>query len=269
MKPQKDSAWKAKKHYKNQAILFVKVWIESDVARYPEPSRAGTPKGQPIGLSRKKYETALVMVLHPALKLKEIAEIAGVSEGVLKVWQTQGPFKQAVSSGCKAVGFLISEIIRTIMLESRPIVEINSNGKKIDSNGIYWSDKATREYYLHIKKLCKDPVDLAASLIKILPFLNPLASIPVIESIEKHFNLLDPDHMQIALTAHHAPAAYSMKSVRKWKKKPEVLELTKKIITSAIIHLVEDRTEGDEEAVQKAAKGLNEFICKEIDFLAS
>ena len=52
-------------------------FIEEKYAAYREPKRKGTPKGDPIGLSKKKYLAALMMLLD--LPLKSIAGFAGIS----------------------------------------------------------------------------------------------------------------------------------------------------------------------------------------------
>jgi hypothetical protein len=81
---------------RQRAIDLVKEWAANELKSYNEPSRAGTAKGDPVGLSSKKYHAALLMVLHPnALELKDIAEMVGASHGVLRVWRTKDDFKIA------------------------------------------------------------------------------------------------------------------------------------------------------------------------------
>lgn len=62
------------------------------LASYEEPTRAGTPKGDPIGLSRQKYYAAALQLLHGPYSVKELAEKAGVSHDVLRKWRTEVPF---------------------------------------------------------------------------------------------------------------------------------------------------------------------------------
>lgn len=88
---------KAKEDLRKRAIDYVMGWAENRLKSYEEPSRAGTAKGDPIGLSAKKYHASLLMILHPnALELKDIAKICDVSFGVLRVWRTEAAFKLAV-----------------------------------------------------------------------------------------------------------------------------------------------------------------------------
>ncbi len=70
------------------AVAFVLHWASEKIKTYREPTRAGTRKGDPIGLSKKKYHAALLMPLYPTLKLKGISDFAHTSDGVLRVWRT-------------------------------------------------------------------------------------------------------------------------------------------------------------------------------------
>ena len=93
---EKDEIKAAHESLREQAIQFGKAWIEILVESYVEPTRAGTPKGQNIGLSRKKYEVALLMILYSrfGLNLKEIGAIAKVSEGLIRLWRTEDDFQK-------------------------------------------------------------------------------------------------------------------------------------------------------------------------------
>lgn len=79
------------------AVDYVCSWADERAKKYREPQRAGTPKGEPVGLSRKKLRMAQLFVLYPHLKIKKIAELGGVSESVLRVWRTQRAFKDAIA----------------------------------------------------------------------------------------------------------------------------------------------------------------------------
>lgn len=114
------------------AINFAKSWIDSETKDYRDPKREGIPKGDPIGLSKTKYQTALYHVLYPlTFKLKDIAASTGISVGVLKVWRTQDLFKKAVADGQKKLGKLIARSIETI-LQKEEIETLKSSRSRSD-----------------------------------------------------------------------------------------------------------------------------------------
>lgn len=65
-------------------------FIEAKLRGYVEPERAGTPKGEPIGMSRKKYHAALLGLT--SVDLRKQAKQIGVSYGVLRKWRTEEAF---------------------------------------------------------------------------------------------------------------------------------------------------------------------------------
>ena len=88
--------------------------VETMMRNYPEPTRAGTPKGDLIGFSQKKMRASLLMILYnPAdgLTLGQIADIAGADPGVLRVWHTEEAFKEAAKRACHDVGEAIRATI--------------------------------------------------------------------------------------------------------------------------------------------------------------
>jgi hypothetical protein len=66
-------------------------FIMNKLSSYVEPSRKGTPKGEPIGFGRTKYEASLYMLLN--LGLKDVANDLHISYGLLKKWRTEPEFK--------------------------------------------------------------------------------------------------------------------------------------------------------------------------------
>ena len=63
---------------------------------YVEPSRQGTPKGDPIGFGKQKYLASLLKLT--ASKDKEIAKNVGVSFGVMRNWSSEEEFKKLVET---------------------------------------------------------------------------------------------------------------------------------------------------------------------------
>jgi hypothetical protein len=66
---------------------------------YEEPQRKGTPKGDPIGFSKKKYLASLLMLTN--YKRKDIAkQYLGISYGLLRKWGTEYQFKETILQHC-------------------------------------------------------------------------------------------------------------------------------------------------------------------------
>ncbi len=63
---------------------------------YVEPSRQGTPKGDPIGFGKQKYLASLLKLT--SSKDKEIATNVGVSFGVMRNWSSEEEFKKLVEN---------------------------------------------------------------------------------------------------------------------------------------------------------------------------
>lgn len=69
-------------------------FIFDKVKSYIEPQRKGIPKGDPIGFSKEKYKVSLYMLY--GLKQKELARSLNISYGLLRKWNTEKVFKNAV-----------------------------------------------------------------------------------------------------------------------------------------------------------------------------
>src|SRR5215472_5731220 len=68
-------------------------FIKQKVEAYEEPQREGTPRGEPVGLSRVKYHATLLSAW-TNLREKEIAKRLRVSYGLLLKWRTEPAFKE-------------------------------------------------------------------------------------------------------------------------------------------------------------------------------
>lgn len=97
---------------KNQAIHLVIRHADERIRDYEEPTRAGTKKGEPVGLSAKKFRAAILLALYPkCLTVKEIAKLSGVSNDVLRVWRTEPEFQAAVFERQGKFGIEIARLI--------------------------------------------------------------------------------------------------------------------------------------------------------------
>lgn len=100
---------------RNNSIYIVNTWANRVLRSYVEPERTGIPKGEAIGLSKKKLHAALLMVLYNpfALSLKEIATMSRNSIGLVRLWRTEPLFKKAIQSNRDS---FIEKLLNTIDL---------------------------------------------------------------------------------------------------------------------------------------------------------
>jgi hypothetical protein len=69
-------------------------FLREKLAGHVEPTRQGTPRGAPVGFSRKKLAAALFAVT--SADVKPTAREVGVSYGVVRKWRTEPAFKALV-----------------------------------------------------------------------------------------------------------------------------------------------------------------------------
>ena len=69
-------------------------FIRDELARHVEPARRGTPRGAPVGFSRKKLAAALGALT--STDVQQTAREVGVSYGVVRKWRTEAPFKALI-----------------------------------------------------------------------------------------------------------------------------------------------------------------------------
>lgn len=65
---------------------------------YIEPTRKGTPKGDPVGFSATKYTATLACM--KKIPLKKIAAQLNVSYGLLRKWRTEDNFNELIIQHC-------------------------------------------------------------------------------------------------------------------------------------------------------------------------
>ena len=94
-------------------LEFIESWVAQRTGAYREPVKKGTSRGDPVGLSRKKYEAAQMMVFYPtSMQIKEIARKIGVADGVLRTWRTQAEFQRAMSEARIELNIIAFRILR-------------------------------------------------------------------------------------------------------------------------------------------------------------
>jgi hypothetical protein len=76
-------------------------FIDSKLVAYVEPTKKGTPKGEPVGFSLTKYQATLYALRDRVLADKEDlfaqAKELGISYGLLRKWRSEKKFKDLVS----------------------------------------------------------------------------------------------------------------------------------------------------------------------------
>jgi hypothetical protein len=70
-------------------------WIHEKWNAYVPPTRKGTPKGELIGFSERKYYAGLMML--KGYTLKQASEEACVSYGLIRKWNMQPEWKKMIN----------------------------------------------------------------------------------------------------------------------------------------------------------------------------
>lgn len=79
--------------------------INKKLKEYQEPSREGTPKGEPIGFQRDKYAAALYCLT--GLSKREIADKADCNYNSLLAWRSREDFKNQVRENAVEVAEIL------------------------------------------------------------------------------------------------------------------------------------------------------------------
>jgi hypothetical protein len=261
-------------HYREQAIEFGKVAVEAMLRDYKEPVREGTRRGDLIGLSLKKKRAASLMVLHnrySGLGLKEIADLAGVSLGVLLVWRTEEEFRKEERGACRMLGEGIAGVIDNQVISE--LLEIKFRDKSLAA---FLKDaKSKRESegrkvgYLRIGTP-EGEVD-RRDLMSWLPFLNPSVSVPVIDLIaarvKSDFVPVSGEFAGLALLLMMREEVKDEKSLRRWRERPVIRDLTRAMVKSWIKNLSDPKVRKwlGPERFREEVENFKSFIFRELD----
>jgi len=74
------------------------IFLTEKLQTYIEPTRKGTPKGDPVGFSATKYTATLACM--KKMPLKKIAAQLNVSYGLLRKWRTEDKFNELIIQHC-------------------------------------------------------------------------------------------------------------------------------------------------------------------------
>jgi hypothetical protein len=94
---------------------LLRKFIDSKLVAYVEPTKEGTPKGEPVGFSLTKYQATLFTLRESLLDnedLKAQAKELGISYGLLRKWRSEEKFKDLVSQHEKEfITYLLNPLI--------------------------------------------------------------------------------------------------------------------------------------------------------------
>jgi hypothetical protein len=103
-------------------------FLEERIRRYRPPTRRGTPKGDPIGLSKKKYvATTLALLALSDTDVRQQARMLRVSYGVVRKWRSEDLFWQTVEGHAHA---FMHDALLPYLRERCPLFK-----KQFDSGG--------------------------------------------------------------------------------------------------------------------------------------
>jgi hypothetical protein len=94
--------------------VLLNAFIVRRIREYKEPRRKGTPKGQPVGLSRVKYAATLLTLGDEGIK--ETANRLKVSYALLRKWRSEKGFKQQVQRNRRGLDAFCAQYIPEIQV---------------------------------------------------------------------------------------------------------------------------------------------------------
>lgn len=298
MKQREDQIRQHWEKFKTIAIKVGEIAVESFLKDYREPERAGTPKGHPIGLSLRKRKAAFLMILHPSLSLKEIAKVAGVAEGVLRLWRMEQDFEKAEIEGAQLFGqYVRNTIVREIseswtkILKKRyeeegedyPYILVLGEEKKLIILKSDWLKK--RELINKILSSTPKPTltefddsgeipkpgciqghippydELSLSLATLIFFYNMRVWKPFLDLVKETKDSGIPEYVALPLFAITAQKMRSRKSFKEWENQPSMKELDKALINKSIDMISDPESYGlDEEGKKKFVRLLKDSV---------
>lgn len=112
-------------------LTLLEKFIQDKLDGYTEPDRRGTPKGEPIGLSKIKYHASLLCGFTNE-PLKEIARKLKTSYGVLRNWKLEDEFNSMVKNNLNSFGVAYRERLDERRTQLKPVMTELSNAGDLD-----------------------------------------------------------------------------------------------------------------------------------------
>jgi hypothetical protein len=117
-------------NYKAVAINALHTWLNAQpLEHFEDPKRAGTSRGEKIGMGRSKIVAAGLLSLYPKLSLQEISKIAGVSYGLLRKWKTEEDFKDKMQQLANDFGTDMARCVVAVNVEEFLLHKAESDKK--------------------------------------------------------------------------------------------------------------------------------------------
>jgi len=292
--------------WENNAIQAAEMFSDWLLQDYTEPARAGTPKGDPIGFSRRKMRTAHMMVLHGSiLELKDIAKLTGVSEGMTRQWRLDEKFNKVSADFGLFVADRIAAGISNIidseeieLLKKRGnIASVQDGVMKVLKSGTEDIDALKRALKVEIKEVIEfddidnkilqlsksdlekagfgEASDVIIFLRNILPFFNELVATPfakwIFEMTESTVGYTKMRYLFLLLSLDRGPKIRDAKTLRKWYASEPILEIVKWVIEKYIELLADPKAweEMSAEEMKEVARQLKEMTLDTLDILAT
>ena len=102
-------------------------FMKEKAKNYTEPTRRGTPRGEAIGLSSKKYLATLYMLTPSALEL--LGQALGISYGLLRKWRTELLFKNQIEENAREfAAIFIDHLMEKWVKEDEDIKDVFNMG---------------------------------------------------------------------------------------------------------------------------------------------
>jgi len=158
-------------------------FIYRKIDEYEVPTRAGTPRGEPIGYSAKKYYAAVLCL--KTVPVKEMAKMTKVSYGLLRKWRTEDDFKKLVEElsvefTAEVINHLVARGIKQAELAdeyvSRSVEEIS----KTPPPELTWNEFEDLKFY-------------SEKLMATIIFVSMKHFGPLRKEVEKHYSPEGPE----------------------------------------------------------------------------
>lgn len=247
---------------KREAVALGQGCADALLKNYKDPSRKKVHRGEPIGLSRKKFKAAmLAAILYPLLPLKEIGRLVGVSGDQVRVWRTEPAFQDAQKWASEQIGIRIRNTILRFV-------------EKIED------PEAPPKEYLEVTGIPGIDPHPHLVLLKLLPFFSDAVLLPTSNLLDEKSEAEKEDPRYEGLATILVEAIYLRrdKNLEKWVRSPlriqnMQLQLARLcFFTIGLLRYPENRDEiighRDVKEVARSLKTLQDSLAEGINLLA-
>jgi hypothetical protein len=131
-------------YFKEMAVRTLRTWLDAEpLEHFDDPKRAGTSRGEKIGMGRNKITAAGLLILHPMFSQQEISKIAGVSYGLLRKWKTEEDFQVKMQQLAHNFGTDIARCVVAVNVEEYLLHHKAESGQELS-----WTEMGEHVYVL-------------------------------------------------------------------------------------------------------------------------